>query len=125
MKAVISLVALALFAGSAAYASKPNPEETAPLAVLKPNATIQWANRLHTIRNYSVRADKTLLIRTDSDRYYRATLFGACPQLTHSVAVKFRPEFNGDLTSNSSIVVDGQVCRFDTLDEVADPNPKP
>ncbi len=59
-----------------------------------------------------------LLIEGQHHQFYLATFFGSCPRLRSAETVGFVTDATGSLTQFDSIIVDGEQCRFRTLQRV-------
>jgi hypothetical protein len=62
-----------------------------------------------------------LLIEGTHNRWYRAELFGSCPDLQFAQDIGFRTDASGSFDRFSSIIVRHDVCRVQSLYEVPAP----
>ncbi len=111
---------LALVMAGCATAREPRPEQVVELKVVQADAKLPFADQ--RIQDWTRREDGSLLIEGRNDRWYHATLRGACPWLDMATTIGFKSNL-GQLDKFSAIVVEGNTCQFDTFDEVADPRP--
>ncbi len=107
-----SACALADPAAASAKAA-PSAAEARP----EPPATLHFAE-LGGIRNWHVLREGGLLIEGQRQQFYLATFFGSCPRLRSAETVGFVTDATGSLTQFDSIIVDGEQCRFRTLQRV-------
>lgn len=59
-----------------------------------------------------------ILIEARNGKWYKATFFAPCINLSHSIAVGFVTDPGGSLDRFSSIIVEGERCHFKSLEEV-------
>ena len=97
------------------------PNSTASAAVQsatpEPPAVVRFAD-LGGIRNWRGLREGGLLIEGRRQQFYLATFFGVCLNLRTADAVGFVTDATGSLTQFDSIVVDGERCKFRTLQRV-------
>ena len=78
------------------------------------------------IRNWHVVDDQTLLIQSNSRKWYKAKLLGNCPGLRFVERVGFKSNADDSFDKFSSIQVrDGQRCQLVSLTESDGPPKKP
>jgi hypothetical protein len=84
---------------------------------------IPFADR--NIRNWQVVDDKTLLIQDNSRKWYKATLFGTCINLSFAEErLGFDSSPGGTFDKFSAILVRGQRCPLSSLVETTAPPKK-
>lgn len=87
--------------------------------VVRENVTIPFSRN---VLNFRVGADKTLLLEGTGRRWYRATLDQPCTSdLQWEQAVSLYDRSGTGVSKFSEVIVDGQRCQIQTLDEIADP----
>ena len=111
--AVLSSVCARADPVAAPAVAAPSPSEARP----EPPATLHFAD-LGGIRNWKVLREGGLLIEGQHHQFYLATFFGSCPRLRTAESVGFVTDATGSLTQFDSIIVDGEQCRFRTLQRV-------
>lgn len=117
---IIAACAAALAAGCASQTKAEAP--VVAYTVLKADATIPFAS---LIRDFSVGSEKSLLLKAGG-RWYRATLEQPCrSDLPWRESIGLLPGSVDRLDRFSSVLVDGHRCMLRSLDEIADPRPKP
>jgi hypothetical protein len=119
---VLSLTTL-----SAAAADEPAPPPaagaaTAPAPAPAREAQIPFAKR--NIWNWQVVDDKTVLIQDIGRKWYKATLFGNCINLSFAYRLAFDPGATGTFDKFSRILVRGQRCPLASLVETTAPPAK-
>ena len=86
-------------------------------------AQIPFADR--NIRNWQVVDDKTVLIQDNSRKWYKATLFGTCINLSFAQErLGFDSSPGGTFDKFSAILVRGQRCPLSSLVETTAPPKK-
>jgi hypothetical protein len=86
-------------------------------------AQIPFADR--NIRNWQVVDDKTLLIQDNARKWYKATLFGTCVNLSFAQErLGFDSSPGGTFDKFSAILVRGQRCPLSSLVETTAPPKK-
>ena len=86
-------------------------------------AQIPFADR--NIRNWQVVDDKTVLIQDNSRKWYKATLFGTCINLSFAEErLGFDSSPGGTFDKFSAILVRGQRCPLSSLVETSAPPKK-
>jgi hypothetical protein len=98
-------------ASSAAAAPAPAPEAQIPFA-----KTNIW--------NWQVVDDKTVLIQDQGRRWYKATLFGTCINLSFANRLAFDSSPSGTFDKFSAILVRGERCPLRSLVETSAPPKK-
>jgi hypothetical protein len=88
-----------------------------------PEAQIPFANR-GGIWNWQVIDNKTVLIESRSRKWYKATLFGNCINLSFAQELTFDSSPNGTFDKFSAIRVRGQRCPLVSLVQTAAPPKK-
>ena len=83
-------------------------------------AAIHFAD-IGNIHNWQAEGMDAILIQNDHKEWYRATFWSPCVNLPFATGVAFVTEFNGDLDSFSSILVEGERCWFRSFDSVTAP----
>ena len=111
---------LALVSGAMAAAAISSHADTPPPPA--PEAQIPFSN--HNIWNWQVVDDKTLLIQDNSRKWYKATLFGTCINLSFAEQVGFDASPGGTFDKFSAILVRGQRCPLSSLVETTAPPKK-
>ena len=105
-----------LAASFSSHADDPQPPPAA-------EAQIPFANR--NIQNWQVVDDKTLLIQDNSRKWYKATLFGTCINLSFAgERLGFDSSPGGTFDKFSAILVRGQRCPLSSLVETTAPPKK-
>ena len=112
---------LALVSGAMAAAAISSHADTPPPPPA-PEAQIPFSN--HNIWNWQVVDDKTLLIQDNSRKWYKATLFGTCINLSFAEQVGFDASPGGTFDKFSAILVRGQRCPLSSLVETTAPPKK-
>jgi Family of unknown function (DUF6491) len=104
------LAVAALSAGSslASAADDPAPPDAPAVEV-----QIPFAN--NNIWNWQVIDDKTVLIQDQSRRWYKATLFGNCINLSFANKIGFDASPGGTFDKFSALRVQGQRCPLSSL----------
>jgi len=93
----------------------------APVQDTPPEAQIPFANR-GGIWNWQVIDNKTVLIESRSRKWYRATLFGNCFNLSFAQNMAFVTNSNGSFDKFSSIRTRSQRCPLVSLVEIPPPH---
>lgn len=111
-----ALVALAGCASKAETA-------TAPLAVqyvvVREDVSIPFGRMVH---NFRVGLDRSLLLESGHNRWYRATLPPPCQSdLRWEESVGLADRSSTSISKFTDVIVDGNRCQILTLDEIADP----
>jgi len=111
------LVGAAMSAASFfSHADNPQPPSAA-------EAQIPFADR--NIRNWQVVDDKTVLIEDNGRKWYKATLFGTCINLSFAEEkLGFDSSPGGTFDKFSAILVRGQRCPLSSLVETTAPPKK-
>jgi hypothetical protein len=82
-----------------------------------------------SIRNFDPVDSYTLYIEDVSGRWYKASLMGSCTDLPFATAIRFDVRGTHTLDRNSSVIVNGRSCPFESLVETTVPpgwkSPKP
>lgn len=115
--------AIGLVSSTAVWATEPqqsDAKEAVPAAKPGKEASIPFANRV--IHNWHVLDRNTLLIEVRTNELYRAEMFSPCHRLPFAQTIGFIPEPGGSLNRHSSIVVDGEICRFKSLTRASPPD---
>jgi len=112
-------VALAAIAGCATT----NETAAAPLkveyAVVREDVSIPFGAMVH---NFRVGLDRSLLLESGHNRWYRATLTQPCQSdLRWEESIGLADRSSTSVTKFTDVVVDGRRCQILTLDEIADP----
>ena len=87
----------------------------------KKQATINFVH-LGSIDDWHAEGDKAILIETVNDRWYRAEFFSPCISLAWQESVAFITSPRGQLNRFSAIVVRGERCQFQNLEEIPAPS---
>jgi len=74
------------------------------------------------IENWQAEGPKALLIKTVNDRWYRAAFRFPCFELPSAERIGFVTSPEGQLNRFSSIIAGSERCKFDSLEEIADPS---
>ena len=88
-----------------------------------PPAEVQIPFAKTNIWNWQVIDDKTVLIQDQSRRWYKATLFGTCINLSFANKIGFDSTPGGTFDKFSALLVRGQRCPLSSLVR-SDPPPK-
>jgi hypothetical protein len=105
--------------GSAAPAPGAAP---APPPAAAPEAQIPFAKT--NIWNWQVVDDKTVLIQDQGHRWYKATLYGTCINLSFVQRIGFDSSPDGTFDRFSAILVRGERCPLRSLVETSAPPKK-
>jgi hypothetical protein len=114
------LAAGVVCAALAACATKP---VAAPLdvkyQVVREDVSIPFTS---TVRNFRVGLDRSLLLESGHDRWYRATLPQPCKSdLRWEQQIALADRASTSVSKFTDVIVDGQRCQILTLDEIANP----
>jgi hypothetical protein len=115
------LIAAALADPPPSGQSSPAP---APAPAPAPQAQIPFANH-GGIYDWRVVDDRTVLIQSQSRKWYKASLMSACFQLPFAERLGFKSNPSGSFDKFSSITVRGQTCPVVSLVETTPPPKKP
>lgn len=117
--AVLALV-LALAAPAVADTAKP---EAAPIyKVVKEDVSIFSADR--RVSDFYQGEDDSLILRVGVKQWYRVELWQPCRsdlKWEHRIALKSNA--SGSFDRFSRVIVDGNVCAVDRIDQIDDPRP--
>jgi hypothetical protein len=102
-------------ASLSSHADNPQPQPA-------PEVQIPFAQ--HNIWNWQVVDDKTVLIQDNSRKWYKATLFGTCINLSFAEQLGFDSSPGGTFDRFSAILVRGQRCPLISLVETTPPPKK-
>lgn len=75
-----------------------------------------------SIEDWRAEGNKAIVIETVNNRWYRATFFLPCQELPYSESVAFVTSPRGTLNRFGSIIVRGERCQFESLEEIDDPS---
>jgi len=121
-----AMMSAALCAARAADNPAPPPASSAaaaPAPTPAPEAQIPFAKT--NIWNWQVVDDKTVLIQDRSRKWYKATLFGTCINLSFVAdRLAFDSNPSGTFDKFSAILVRGQRCPLSSLVETSAPPKK-
>jgi len=117
LKAIWPLLLGAAISAAAFSARADNPPPSAP-----PEAQIPFAKK--NIWNWQVVDDNTVLIQDNSRKWYKATLFGTCINLSFADRLGFDSGPGDTFDKFSAILVRGQRCPLKSLVETAAPPKK-
>jgi hypothetical protein len=117
----VSFIGLLLGAGALAASSMSFAADNA--APPAPAAEVQIPFAKTNIWNWQVIDDKTVLIQDQSRRWYKATLFGPCINLSFANKIGFDSTPGGTFDKFSSLLVEGRRCPLSSLVK-SDPPPK-
>jgi hypothetical protein len=106
---------LSSFIVCAALADSPTPATAAAV-----EAQIAFANH-GGIYNWQVVDDRTVLIQSQTRKWYKATLFSSCFDLPFAEQVGFESNADGSFDKFSSIKVRGHDCPLVSLVETTPP----
>jgi len=127
MKSVKSMTCLSLvllWTGTIAQAAEPEASSAKTVAPAAPvEARIPFANH-GGIYTWQVENDRSIMIQSQSRKWYRATLFNPCVDLPFSERVGFETDASGAFDKFSSIRVRGQTCHLSSLVETTAPAKK-
>jgi Family of unknown function (DUF6491) len=112
------IAATALFAAAQAASADPKPWPEYGV-----EAHIPFANSVG-IRNFEPNGDRGIWIEDQHQRWYYASIIGPCVDLDHATVVGFDARGTGSLDKFGAVVVDGDVCRFDSLVTAEKPLPR-
>jgi hypothetical protein len=88
-------------------------------AVVREDVTIPFSS---TVRNFRVGLDRSLLLESGHDRWYRATLPQPCrSDLRWEQQIALADRAASSVSKFTDVIVDGQRCQILTLDEIANP----
>jgi opacity protein-like surface antigen len=110
-----AIAAVAVMGAAAARAEDPHPFPQAS-AGGEPTG-VAFAD-FQAIYDWRVDDQGALLLKTASDRYYRATFAAPCPELPTAINIGFITGVAGPLDRWTSIYVDGDRCWFKSFDPV-------
>jgi Family of unknown function (DUF6491) len=124
----LSIISLAGALSLAAWAASAADEPVAPAAPAAagqkvPEGQIPFANR-GGIWNWQVIDNKTVLIESRARKWYKATLFGNCINLSFAQELEFESNPSGTFDKFSAIRVRGQRCPLVSLVETTAPPKK-
>ena len=74
------------------------------------------------IVDWRAKGDKALLIKTADDKWYRAAFRFPCLELPFAETIGFVTSPKGQLNRFSSVIARNEYCRFDSLEEIAEPS---
>ena len=120
-----AMMSAALCAARAADNPAPPPASSAaaaPAPTPAPEAQIPFAKT--NIWNWQVVDDKTVLIQDQGRRWYKATLYGTCINLSFVERIAFDSSPDGTFDKFSAILVRGQRCPLSSLVETSAPPKK-
>ena len=80
-------------------------------------AVLQFAD-LGGIKDWQVLREGGLLIEGRRHQFYLAQFFGNCLRLRSAESIGFVTDASGSLTQFDSVIVDGEQCRFRSLENV-------
>jgi hypothetical protein len=108
MKQILPLAALAFLAGplpaaAATSASRVGQEARIPFLSFR------------SVRTYRPVGDDIVYLQDQRRNWYRATLFGPCYNLSHSLRIGVDTRYGNTLDSTSSFIVGGERCRIQSL----------
>ncbi len=117
----------ALLAIAAATLATAVPAMAAPpvsgQARAQPEARIPFVS-FRTIRNFQPQGDDVVFMEAQG-RWYRATLHGPCFNLRRALRIGLDTRFSGNALDNtSSLIVDGERCRIQSLVLAEGPPPR-
>jgi Family of unknown function (DUF6491) len=127
ISAVSIVVAAGVLAAGASFVSAaddPAPPPAAAAPAPAPAAEVQIPFAKHSIWNWQVVDDKTVLIQDQGRRWYKATLFGTCVNLSFANQIGFDSSPGGTFDKFSAILVRGQRCPLTSLVKTAAPPKK-
>jgi hypothetical protein len=124
--AVLLTTALAPLAGAAdaPVASASASNAPAASAAAAPEASIPFANH-GGIYKWKVVNDRTVLIQSQSRRWYKATLMSSCIDLPFAERLGFESNADGSFDKFSMITARHQRCPLISLVETDAPSKKP
>lgn len=119
MKVVVAVAALAALAACA------STQASAPVnvqyAVIKHDVSIPFT---HTVNNFRVGLDRSLLLEGPSKRWYRATLPEPCKSdLRWRQSIALADRSSTSVSKFTDVIVGDQRCQILSLDEISDPKP--
>jgi Family of unknown function (DUF6491) len=118
-----AMVAAGASSAFAADNPTPPPAASAPAAPAPaPEAQIPFAKT--NIWNWQVVDDKTVLIQDQGRRWYKATLYGTCINLSFVQRIGFDSSPDGTFDKFSAILVRGERCPLKSLVETSAPPKK-
>jgi Family of unknown function (DUF6491) len=123
---VIRLVMLGMISAAASVApaaDNPTPP-AAPSAAAAPAYEAQIPFAKKNIWNWQVVDDQTVLIQDQGRRWYKATLFGHCINLSFADRIGFDSTPSGTFDKFSAILVRGQRCPLMSLVKTSAPPKK-
>ena len=125
VRLVMPVTMLAAVVGVASAADNPTPpaaSSAAAAAAPVPEARIPFAKR--NIWNWQVVDDQTVLIQDQGRRWYKATLFSHCINLSFANTIAFDSNPGGTFDKFSAILVREQRCPLRSLVETTAPPKK-
>ena len=105
-------------------APPPAAAGAAPTPTSEPAAEVQIPFAKHNIWNWQVVDDKTVLIQDQGRRWYKATLFGTCVNLSFANQIGFDSSPGGTFDKFSALLVRGQRCPLSSLVKTTAPPKK-
>jgi hypothetical protein len=105
-------------------ANAPAGTQAAASTAPAPEASIPFANH-GGIYNWQVLNDRTVLIQSQSRRWYKATLMSSCFDLPFAERLGFESNPDGSFDKFSMITARHQRCPLTSLVETAAPSKKP
>jgi uncharacterized protein DUF6491 len=121
---VVTAGVLAAGASFVFAADYPAPPPAAAAPAPAPAAEVQIPFAKHSIWNWQVVDDKTVLIQDQGRRWYKATLFGTCVNLSFANQIGFDSSPGGTFDKFSAILVRGQRCPLTSLVKTTAPPKK-
>ncbi|MDX1581387.1 MAG: DUF6491 family protein [Alphaproteobacteria bacterium] len=84
------------------------------------SASIPFAD-LGNIDDWRAWNSRTLYVEAATGQWYKATFFSPCHSVPFAETIAFVTEPDGSLDKFSSILVDGEQCRFRTFEKIDGP----
>jgi hypothetical protein len=116
------ILTVLLIAPAGAFADDPAAASAAAASAPAAEARIAFSDR--SIWSWQVIDNKTLLIETNSRKWYKASLFSSCTDLPFAERVGFKANSDGSFDRFSALVVRGQHCALTSLVETTAPAKK-
>ncbi len=74
-----------------------------------------------SISDWHAESTDELFVQNLNKQWYRITFSPPCQQLPFAVGISFEPDSLGNLDNDSSIVVEGERCYFQSIEESVAP----
>lgn len=116
---LVSAFAVLVIAGCATKAETATAARPVAYTVVREDVSIPFSR---TVRNFRVGPDRSLLLESGHNRWYRATLSQPCQSdLRWEEEIARADRASSSVSKFTDVIVDGHRCQILTLDEIADP----